>query len=292
MPPKLLLLLDWDSTLTAHDTLCTLASIGYNLSRSSKPRSWPEIVDAYQVDYREHEASYKPAKDDRKSVVSELEWLSSLAQVERQSFLRFKSQGLFENVSTEQIQIEAGNFVQGGHVQLRPGWSDLLAIASSMSAVSAIISVNWSSVFIRGCLIEEAKAADVVELVDEMAIHANEIGSNVNGDEPSIVTGEDKLRVLQEISASNPAHIVVYVGDSTSDLHCLLAAGLGIVVRDVSTTSAQQDLIETLSRISVPIAPLKQFKSPGENVDVQASKALWWTSDLADITQVLSRLVH
>lgn len=53
--------------------------------------------------------------------------------------------------------------------------------------------------------------------------------------------------------------IRIYVGDSTTDLECLLVAHLGICMQDEPLRSGQRDLSETLARIGVPTKKLADF---------------------------------
>lgn len=59
-----------------------------------------------------------------------------------------------------------------------------------------------------------------------------------------------------EVDESAPA--VVYVGDSTTDLECLLAADVGICVRDEPMGSSQRELAETLERVGVKCVRLRE----------------------------------
>jgi len=65
-----------------------------------------------------------------------------------------------------------------------------------------------------------------------------------------ICTGQDKLRemknILEKKSFSEPI-VTVYVGDSNTDLPCLLHADIGIIIGD------GKSLIETCNRIGIEI---------------------------------------
>jgi thiamine phosphate phosphatase / amino-HMP aminohydrolase len=301
MPPKILLI-DWDSTLTIKDTMSTFAFIGYGFQTPShsKAKPWSEIVDAYLSEYHAHEASYKTPKTERKTVQSELSWLSSLYKVERSSFCRFESIGLFNNMSKAELQIRAVRAVREGQVELRPGWLDLFQASSEASPIqTSIISVHWSAAFIRGCLLqgaeleEQGKASQMH--LQHVPVHANEMCTSVSSractDEAGIHTSDGKLAVLRKIVSVSDAESVVYVGDSTSDLHCLLAADLGICIRnEESPSSSQTELMETLQRIGIEVEPLRNLKF--RDIENRSSRypvatRVWWTSSLKDILSIL-----
>jgi hypothetical protein len=68
--------------------------------------------------------------------------------------------------------------------------------------------------------------------------------------ESGIRTGMDKLREMDDILARNAPqeHVTtVYVGDSNTDLPCLLKAGIGIVIGD------GESLIKTCGRVGVNV---------------------------------------
>jgi thiamine phosphate phosphatase / amino-HMP aminohydrolase len=70
------------------------------------------------------------------------------------------------------------------------------------------------------------------------------------GDESGMCTGYDKLRemkkVIAEHSSSHP-FTTVYVGDSDTDLPCLLYADIGIVMGDGAS------VIETCNRVGIQL---------------------------------------
>jgi hypothetical protein len=117
-----------------------------------------------------------------------------------------------------------------------------------------VLSVNWSRHFISSCL--KANGAEL----DSDLIFANELDGIAEG-EPStgqispddhikIISSGDKLRYLERMREENPAPIV-YVGDSWTDIECLLAADLGICIRNEPMGSSQKKLAEALERLGV-----------------------------------------
>jgi hypothetical protein len=126
--------------------------------------------------------------------------------------------------------------------------------------------------------------------MQNLPIFANEICSAV-ATEPEhtrtgMHTGDNKLHVFQNICRQNPAERVIYLGDSVSDLHCLLAADVGICVRDKPMSSGQRDLAETLKRVGITVKPLSDIKSGSEPLPM--AKSLWWTFTLADVPKFCS----
>src|SRR5436190_14702534 len=87
-------------------------------------------------------------------------------------------------------------------------------------------------------------------------------------DNSGIFTGYDKLRemkkVIEQYAISDP-YITVYVGDSNTDLPCLLYADIGIVIGNGT------NLIETCNRVGINVEHDRSLpeigqKEPGKGV--------------------------
>jgi thiamine phosphate phosphatase / amino-HMP aminohydrolase len=77
------------------------------------------------------------------------------------------------------------------------------------------------------------------------------------GDESGICTGYDKLREMKKVIAEHSSsHLftTVYVGDSDTDLPCLLHADIGIVMGDGAT------VIETCNRVGIQLRSHPSFR--------------------------------
>lgn len=98
------------------------------------------------------------------------------------------------------------------------------------------------------------------------------------------------LRALRDLDnedgrSPNP---FIYVGDSPTDLECLLLADIGIVVRNDPYEGSQLEMMETLKRIHIDVKWIGEFKSNDNSVPKE--KVLWWAKDFTEIlnSQVLS----
>lgn len=83
-------------------------------------------------------------------------------------------------------------------------------------------------------------------------------GMLTKGDEQGICTGPDKLREMKKIVEKNriPEDVTVYIGDSNTDLPCLLYADIGIILGE------GKSIIETCRRVGIPV-------DEGERIDVE-----------------------
>lgn len=187
----------------------------------------------------------------------------------------------------------------------------------------AILSVNWSARFIEECL-RAARLGPKLQKT-RLSIRANELenlglkvepfrcaerdDSQINpggkdgwSETPStgrivpgpgmhsrIVFSHDKLEVFSKPEASNtqdkPAP-KVYIGDSWTDLECLLAADLGICIRDDPMTSTQQKLADSLQRLGVECRRLQDLLDSSEPETDECSVV--WVQDFREVNAWLA----
>lgn len=227
MPRHLLLLLDFDETLTptGSDTLSHLAATAYSLQRPPGAlQPWDHFTGAYLRDY---DAYVKVCPvESRRTLDAERRFLVGLHGVENASVRRVEEAGVFRGLDRAVLVREAA-----GEVVMREGWKDVVKKGMSRGRV-AVVSVNWSRAWIRECLRGE-----------EVQVYANEfvVGEDGRttgqldrwfGDQGGVWTAGDKLKVMRDIihkSGAGEEALVVYVGDSATDLLCLLEADVGVV---------------------------------------------------------------
>jgi hypothetical protein len=294
------LVLDWDGTLTRRDTLHLVAAIGYDHNRHLNLTRWDEFEKAYLSDYGDYEARYKPAAKDRKTIAEESEWLASLKDIERRSFERVGDAGIFTGVTKHEVSSASRSAIHHNKLQLRHSWRELLSAASETDKQRpevppvSIISVGWSGMFIRACL-ETALAETPTNksIMDSIPIFANEIYPD--GEEAlNIHTSADKLAAFQKLRGTDNRPIL-YVGDSPYDFDALIAADVGICVRDDPMRSRQRELKETLERVGFevlrlsPAAWVKRGEGIRDEGDSQGqeNKKVWWVTDLMEVVRFI-----
>lgn len=318
--PPITLILDWDGTLTVRDTLSTIASIGYTKPISLRASShssahtlsstptWSQIVSAYTSDYSAHKESYSPNPAERKTIAEELLWLQSLWSVERDSVERVERSGLWRGVTRDHVRDVVIRALDDGSVALRPGWNELVSNVQRSGGRVGILSVSWSSTFIKETLRNAAQRGTLDGdglNVDMMEVWANDFEMNNDGEGSGrltrwfesegkgIWTGSDKARVMREILAQESGAWkgtkAMYIGDSVSDLECLLEADVGICVRDPEMTTEQKGLEEVLRRLCIRC---KHFD--GENLSSLESEGkdreLWHARDFKEIVNSWNRV--
>lgn len=180
-------------------------------------------------------------------------FLERLSRFEIQSNFEVIKKGVFKGLDMEEVR------KAGGEMSLQEGCSNFFRQVSMLSNVKThIISVCWSKAYIEGALSKGG--------IHSVQVHSNELstsGSYTTGDIIRAVESPlDKERVFEEIrkdlkDLSRPV-LTVYIGDSLTDLLCLVKSDLGIVVGSSST------LRRVTQAFGVSLVPL--YKGTLENV--------------------------
>ncbi|EKG14794.1 hypothetical protein MPH_08069 [Macrophomina phaseolina MS6] len=310
--PPIHLVLDWDGTTTRRDTLHFLGKICADSAHyrsikqddaPSTATSWDDIVKAYLDDFNAHLSSYRPEKARRTTIADEKAWLASLEAVESSSLRRVEEAAIFKGVTAEGVRNGAVKAVNSGELELRPGWSALLG----QGIKTTILSVNWSATFIRECLraaaAKEPDAESLQQAVERITILANEIdglsdphGSSgllnpphpgAEGEKRGIRTSADKIANMPTPVKYGGEELVVYVGDSATDFEALLAADVGICVRDEDEpSSGQKELAEALTRVGIEQHRIKLLAEmpPADDSAVR----VYWAKNLQEVAMSLS----
>jgi hypothetical protein len=166
--PNLWIFVDWDETITDHDTLNLIAPP--DLDDPNGPPPFSFFSQYYMKLIAEHEEEFGP----RDTLERQLEYLDSMTSVENASVSKVEEHGLFKGVTNEDL------YERGKQVHFRKGWEEFTKqVRKSPNArLLAILSVNWSTVFIEGAL---------WGLHDEEFMKQLEIRANVTSVGPSLI---------------------------------------------------------------------------------------------------------
>lgn len=310
--PPVHLVLDWDGTITHKDTLHFLGKICADnaLARSNKQddeptatagASWDELVKAYSDEYSSHAVHYVPKKTQRSTIAEEKEWLASIDPVESRSIRRVEKAGVFKGVTTAAVKDAAVKAVESGELALRNGWADALVQGSKIT----ILSVNWSATFIRESLLAAVAKESDAELLQKAVAGIDIIANEIDGlDDPAgssgllntsqsgadgrsgVRTSADKLANMPTPVKYGGDGLVVYVGDSATDFEALLAADVGICIRDEELGSGQKELADMLARVGVQVHRIKLLAEmpPADDSVV----TMYWAKNLQEVALSLS----
>ncbi|KAK2002844.1 hypothetical protein LX36DRAFT_626160 [Colletotrichum falcatum] len=275
MPRKPLnLVFDFDGTITAKDTIGTLAHVALRFQNErgiDLSSAWQQILKDYSQDHTNHVSTYKPVANDRLSLREELAYLRGLSEVELRSVQRVEQSGLFRGMEREDL-VKAGNAARTeGRVKLRDGFTKLVDVAKDNGWTVSVVSINWSRSFIKGVLSDYS--FDIV--ANEIEMDGSISGPDVLGppsQETTLTTCEDKLRALRAWATRQgmeDAEALVYFGDSTSDIECLLETR-GVVI----SSGPDSSLMATLRRVGYEVPQVDEHRP---------SSRIVWASTFVEI---------
>ncbi|CAK7214467.1 hypothetical protein SCUCBS95973_002156 [Sporothrix curviconia] len=295
---------------------------GDNSDNGGWEARWTGIVDKYLADHKEHKAGYAPTEDARTTLDHELAFLRSLHGVDCKSIYRLREARLFAGMAPDCLYEGGRQAVERGEdggnqdkkhtVHLRPGFAAFLKQMSAQRKWPvSIVSVNWSDSWIRGVLraddndnnnkSEDAAGIRVFanKVTESGAIIPNfprqDAPANHDHDHDDNVpfaSCSDKVEALEAAVAaatkSRPEQsaAVVYMGDSTTDLECLVHAGKnrngggggGGIAMANGDGPATSKLIQTLVRLgyTVPhVSEAERFQRPRSDDEGNAPRLAW-----------------
>ncbi|TVY37391.1 hypothetical protein LSUB1_G003435 [Lachnellula subtilissima] len=178
--------------------------------------------------------------------------------------------------------------VRGGHVEGRKGIKGFGNMAASQGPVCGIVSVNFSRDFVRGVVSAVCPGLAGMDVVANVSNAAGVLeGFDVYGEgrpKEVIATSDGKLAAMKELLGywwkqgelnGEEAPHPIYVGDSGTDLECLMEDGvIGIVI----TGDGKSALMETFNRIGVKVIPIREFRESEET-------SVYWARDFTEIMQ-------
>lgn len=236
--------LDWDETITVSDTMSVLAQA------SRDPTRWSGFVDAYVADMAAVEGEFGA----RDSLEAQYDFLGALSACEMRSVGRIEAAGAF--LGTTRADVERVS----GQIEIRAGFDRFSRrlLAGEDVVHREVLSVNWSREMIRHAL------ARAVDDVDDWTVTANALcfdadgrgtGSVSKDKEGGIRTALDKLARLEVGLAEchGEGGLLLYAGDSNTDLPCLLAADVGVVF------GKNASLQETCDRYGIRVRPFAEL---------------------------------
>ncbi|KAJ2520949.1 hypothetical protein GGI11_002155 [Coemansia sp. RSA 2049] len=241
--PPLVLALDFDKTLTEHDTIADVAAVARRIRPEHRDFEW--FVDEYIKDHDCFEREWAARIDGRRrdsdrggnSAVDRGfldEYLEALRPVENASLRRVVDHRILAGVTTDDL------FAAGTAVRFRPGAADTInhfIRTPDHSSSICVVSINWSESFIRGALSANGVDHSLVDIYcNDMAFDA-QTGLSTGHLPSAMVVASDKVAAIASVArAVAETHgrppTIVYAGDSLTDLPALLDANVGLLFGD------------------------------------------------------------
>lgn len=276
-------ILDFDGTITTKDTIDFLFKSALSFHKEKghdMTKAWQEIIAAYGQDYETHVGRYKPPKEERNTIEKEVEFYRSLREVEERSFERVSKSRIFKGISEEKWEELGSQAVKNGEVILREGFSQFIESVKSAKSRWGVVSVNFSSAFIRGVL-----GSIIGPESEEIRILANKPdedgvlkGPKTREGIPGklMATSDAKLASMNDLKRSwnMGANKVVYIGDSGTDIECLVSDGvIGIIISEDGKSS----LMQTMRRIGMEVFHIGEYK--------EKARSIYWARDFLEIAR-------
>ncbi|KND90097.1 hypothetical protein TOPH_05191 [Tolypocladium ophioglossoides CBS 100239] len=239
------LVFDFDGTITQQDTISELVASAIDKLPPSRHHgrqaAWDKAVQDYLADYKQYTANYQPVEAERTSVAQEVRFLAGVKRVEEASLDRVGRSGVFAGLKPDDLYQAGVDAARTGRVVLRDGFKEIVELAGQRGWQTDVVSVNWSSAFIRGVLHPH-----------RIPITANDTSpdGHILGPEclhSRLTSSPDKLQALSHVAAGAQDR-VLYFGDSTTDMKCLLDRD-GVVV----AADEESPLLRTLRRAGVEV---------------------------------------
>jgi HAD superfamily phosphoserine phosphatase-like hydrolase len=270
------LVFDFDGTITEKDTIGVLADAAIQHHKAAHgldlQAKWDQAVKDYMTDYEAFTSKYQPSDDRRLTLDEELKYLSALKEVEAASLARVGRSGIFAGMDSQTLHALGAEAVSAGKISLRRGFPEIMEVAKQRGHRTGIVSVNWSRSFIRGVL----SPYDIDIIANEVTSDGQIAGPGFLGS--PLTTEPEKLQGLKHLVAKEEeggGQKIVYFGDSTTDLSCLLVQGGVVMARDGSTS-----LMKTLARIGVSVPHVSKSKQ-GQ----QRKEKLHWAADFGEVLE-------
>ncbi|RYO73956.1 hypothetical protein DL764_011030 [Monosporascus ibericus] len=243
--------LDFDGTITMQDTIGELAGFALRVQRSDAgrdlSREWDAVVQAYVDDYHAGAEGHHTPAAARLEPAQEVEFLRALKHVETRSLDRVRRCGLFRGIGASAFRDAGRALVADGTIDLRPGFREFVDARASEGWRVWVVSVNWSASFIGGACGHPGITVVANDVREDGSVVGPPILNRGDGEQRTLTNSHDKLDVMEAVlrEESFADKSSVYIGDSNTDLECLLAARLGIVIADSPDTT----VLKTLRRI-------------------------------------------
>ncbi|RHZ47466.1 hypothetical protein Glove_579g21 [Diversispora epigaea] len=232
-----LLVCDFDETITQRDSTCKVAELAYKKrAQQGKcspsddcfldcPPPWSYFVEKYFKERKEHIKHWGETHPET-SLEDHYKLLGSLREVEIASMERVEKYNCLSGIHRNEL------FEQGRRIEKRDYATEVLKIYSTKHNNNQdnnlyILSTNWSRDMLLGSLKDSVRIEKEHILSNNLVFNETDCTAGILKKE--VLTGLDKLAIFNKLNIPEGT-ISVYIGDSDTDLPCMLYANIGIIM--------------------------------------------------------------
>ena len=306
------LVVDFDGTCTESDTtplLPKLASLVENDSDAERERRQQKFNELETEFYTLYDAAKKSMNTNKDKMTSLDQALDVLDDASNDVTDKVSTSGILKgiDVPTSKItQVIDENKEFAEKVKLREECIEVITKSINNKQQQwklGILSINWCPSLIDAVLVErlrsshqqKSSASDSTGIeFTNPPIWSNSIDKSgvVSLQVPGAIAKKERISQLKS-SVDQQATVVVYVGDSSTDLAALLEADVGILIgRSQSTIAIAQQwgvrVIPLTKRSQIILEKGQQQQQQGE--DVESSKILWTVDTWSEIGDFLQAI--
>lgn len=261
------LLVDFDETLTEHQTLPVIADLaadhaGDDAAKAAARSAWKTLSSRFVDKYNEALEAFLHGDG---AFAARADAFAAFETRAAETSLRSKA--------LARIPVDALRKAGTESVRLRPGAGGCLSALARKGVLDGpvhVISVNWASQLIDGCLQACLGRASVPYTVHSNTMAVDEGGlttGDIVGEAEHVHSLRDKERVAAALHGERAnAARSVYVGDSLTDVGALLRADVGIIVG--TSSSLRLGLAQAGARVRPLVAlACDKLLGPGARPD-------------------------
>lgn len=302
---------DFDETITEEDTIELLAKAACKINHQHHDwpcPDWQVLYYDYEDDLDDFDKFYPWSHNVRTHAQLELKYLERRNIVEDESCKRVSESKLFKNFTPQQIREAAELYLETGELELRNGLRELVdAVQARKDSKIGIVSVNWSKEFIWDVMDISGfgKIPTMANMIDptngsiegtdgyitpsqRLPLGKDDVIARMRG--PADKLGAMNALVRSGLNADNHGfegthHTTVYIGDSMTDLECLLSVDVPIII--IKNSHLMEDLI-WMRIFPIHISAYerhKPFPTGWPQPLGDSNKEMYWAQDFSEIAK-------
>jgi 2-hydroxy-3-keto-5-methylthiopentenyl-1-phosphate phosphatase len=277
--------LDFDGTITKQDTIEPLGD--YASSVNSRKHLWFSHCKWYQDQSerfdKAHPVDFSPDILEGLGQLGLqhliLAHINDRVDIERQSVELINGYRIFENLPPHVMYKAAQSMLSKDskhHIEIRDGFGDLLKYLAAKKSEVTVLSVNWSDDWIKGCI-----SPHKLNVISNTIRYGRIQGPGPKlTDDPNglMLTGGHKLMAMNAARDRLPnlgaGRTYVYIGDSKTDLPCMLECDKAIIMVDEDPAVKSNFVVNALTAMGHQVNHISQ---------VDENFRFAWTQDFTEI---------